>query len=163
MLCDVCHKNSATVHLTEIINGRIVEMHICQVCAQAKASELNKHLNISGFLGSLADMMGGFPKEDLLKCHSCGLSYKEFKEKGRLGCGNCYTAFRRLLLPLLKKVHSAVQHTGKIPLHLDKKISSRLKIKDLHERLQRAIQLEEYEEAAKLRDQIKGLEKKKTI
>ena len=163
MLCDICHKNNATVHLTEIINERVVEMHICQACAQSKANELNKHLNISGFLGSLADMIGSPSRESPLKCSSCGLSYEEFKKKGRLGCGNCYVAFRKLLLPLLKKVHSATQHTGKIPVHIDKKVSRQLKIKDLQKRLQRAIQLEEYEEAAKLRDQIKGLEKKKTI
>ncbi|MFH1519669.1 MAG: UvrB/UvrC motif-containing protein [Candidatus Omnitrophota bacterium] len=161
MLCDVCHKNSATVHLTEIIDERIVEMHICQACAQTKANELNKHLNISGFLGSLADMVGDSPQEGLLKCPDCGLSYEDFKAKGRLGCESCYTTFRKLLLPLLKKVHSATQHTGKVPSRLDKKVSSQLKIKDLYARLKQAIQLEEYEEAAKLRDKIKESEKKK--
>ncbi len=162
MVCDICHKNNATVHLTEIINDKVVEMHICQVCAQAKANELDKHLNISGFLGSLADMVGGLPQERrLLRCPSCGLSYEDFKKKGRLGCGKCYETFRRFLLPLLKKIHSATTHTGKAPTSLDKKASSQLKVAELHQRLRRAIQLEEYEEAAKLRDKIKGLEKKK--
>ena len=162
MVCDVCHKNNATVHLTEIINGKVVEMHICQICAQVKADELNKHLNISGFLGGLADMVGSLPQESrLLKCPSCGFSYEDFKKKGRLGCGKCYETFRRSLLPLLKKIHSATTHTGKTPAGLDKKVSSRLKVAELHQRLRKAIQLEEYEEAAKLRDQIKELEKAK--
>jgi len=160
MICDICHKNNATVHLTEIINDKVVEMHICQVCAQEKASELNKHLNISGFLGSLADMVGGLPQERrLLKCPSCGFSYGDFKKKGRLGCGKCYETFHGLLLPLLKKIHSATTHTGKAPTSLDKRASGQMKVNDLHQRLRRAIQLEEYEEAAKLRDQIKELEK----
>lgn len=163
MFCDICQKNNATVHLTEIINDKVVEMHICQVCAQVKTDELNKHLNISGFLGSLADMVGEFPQERVLKCPSCGLSYDDFKKKGRLGCGKCYETFRRLLLPLLKKIHSATRHTGKAPLHLEKRASSQLKTKELHQHLQRAIQLEEYEEAAKLRDQIKELERKKGV
>ena len=161
MVCDVCHKNNATVHLTEIINDKVVEMHICQFCAQAKADELNKHLNISGFLGSLADMVGGLPQERrLLRCPSCGLSYEDFKKKGRLGCGKCYETFRRSLLPLLKKIHSATTHVGKTPASLEKRASSQLKTEELYQRLRRTIQLEEYEEAAKLRDQIKELEKK---
>lgn len=161
MLCDICHENNATVHLTEIINERVVEMHICQACAQSKANELNKHLNIPGFLGSLADMVGSPIKKSLLKCSFCGLSYEEFKEKGRLGCGNCYLTFRKLLLPLLKRVHGATQHTGKTPGHIDKKVSRQTKINDLQAHLKRAIQSEEYEEAAKIRDQIKELESKK--
>lgn len=162
MVCDICNKTNATVHLTEIINDKVVEMHICQVCAQAKTNELNKHLNISGFLGSLADMVGSLPSErGLLRCPSCGLSYEDFKKTGRLGCGKCYETFRRFLLPLLKKIHSATTHTGKAPVSLDKKVSGQLKVAELHQRLRRAIQLEEYEEAAKLRDQIKELGKKR--
>lgn len=160
MLCDICHKNIATVHLTEIINDKVVEMHICQACAQTKANELNEHLNISGFLGGLADMVGGLPQERRsLRCPSCGLSYEEFKEKGRLGCEKCYETFRRFLLPLLKKIHSSIVHTGKSPVSLDKKTSGKPRITELHQRLKKAIQLEEYEEAARLRDQIKELEK----
>lgn len=162
MICDVCHKNNATVHLTEIINDKVVEMHICQFCAQVKADELNKHLNISGFLGSLADMVGDWPRQRrLLKCPACGFSYEDFKKKGRLGCGKCYETFRQAILPLLKKIHSATTHTGKTPTSLDKKVYSKTPASDLHQRLRRAIELEEYEEAAKLRDQIKALEKKK--
>jgi len=162
MVCDACHKNNATVHLTEIINDKVVEMHICQVCAQAKTDELNKHLNISGFLGSFADIVGDRPQgRRLLKCSSCGFCYEDFKKKGRLGCGKCYETFRRLLLPLLKKIHSSVTHTGKTPASLDKKASSQLEASELYQRLGRAIELEEYEEAAKLRDQIKELEKPK--
>ncbi len=164
MICDVCNKNNATVHLTEIINDKVVELHICQICAQAKADQLNKHLNISGFLGSLSDMVGNLPvQHQLTKCPSCGFKYEDFKKKGRLGCGKCYETFRELLLPLLKKIHSATTHVGKVPAGLDKKTfaSSKLKIGELHQSLRRAIQLEEYEEAAKLRDQIKELEKKR--
>ena len=162
MLCDICHKNNATVHLTEIINDKVVEMHICQVCAKIKANQLNKHLNISGFLGSLADVVGGLPQErGLLRCPSCGLNYEDFKKTGRLGCGKCYETFHRFLLPLLKKIHSSINHNGKVPTCLEKKVTSQSKIDGLNQRLRRAIQLEEYEEAAKLRDQIKVLEKNK--
>jgi len=163
MICDICNKNNATVHLTEIINDKVVELHICQVCAQAKANQLNKHLNISGFLGSFLDMAGELSlQQRITKCPSCGFEYEDFKKKGRLGCGKCYEAFRELLLPLIKKIHNATNHVGKIPTGLENKTphSNQLKIIELHRSLSRAIQLEEYEEAAKLRDQITELEKK---
>lgn len=164
MLCDICHKNSATVHLTEIINDKIIEMHICQACAKSKTEELNEQLNMSDFLGGLVGVGEAKKEERLLKCSSCRLSYSEFKKKGKLGCNYCYVTFRRQLLSLLKKIHGSVRHIGKCPLHIDKKMPIEAKIKEVHERLERAIQLEEYEEAAGLRDEIKRLKRnKKTI
>jgi protein arginine kinase activator len=160
MLCEICHKNNATVHLTEIINGKVVEMHICQFCAQAKTDQLNKNLDISGFLSSLAEMTGDFSQGEVLRCPFCGLTYAGFKKKGRLGCEKCYVTFRRQLLPLLKKIHSSTSHTGKIPASRGKEAFGPVKLKELQERLRQAIQREEYEEAAKLRDRIKEIEKK---
>jgi protein arginine kinase activator len=160
MLCDICHKNIATIHLTEIVNERVVEMHTCQNCARSKAQELDEQFSISDFVGGLAGIGEAKKKEQALKCSSCALSYSEFKKKGRLGCANCYVAFRQQLLPLLKKIHSATRHTGKIPLNLEKKVIAVSRLNDLHEQLARAIKIEEYEEAARLRDEIKKLGKK---
>ncbi|MCQ9204807.1 MAG: UvrB/UvrC motif-containing protein [Omnitrophica bacterium] len=160
MLCDVCHKNIATVHLTEIINEKVVEMHVCQTCAQSKASELNEQLNISDFLGGLAAMGEFKAQKQLPKCSACGFDYGDFKKKGRLGCGRCYVTFRQQLLPFLKRIHGLIKHTGKAPFQIDREMSVQVKLKELRKRLERAIQLEEYEEAARLRDEIKKLEKK---
>ena len=160
MLCDICHKNIATVHLTEIVNDKVVEMHICQSCAKLKAEELKDHLDISDFLGGLVGAQSPQEKQKVsLRCTMCGLTYAEFKKKGRLGCGNCYKTFRVQLLPLLKKIHSSTQHAGKSPVPVEKKVSRETKKRDLRRRLQRAIQLEEYEEAAQLRDEIKKIER----
>ena len=163
MLCDVCNKNIATIHLTEIVNEKVVEMHICQSCAKAKAHELNEQFNISDFVGGLADIGISKKEEPTVKCPSCGFSYGDFKKNGRLGCGRCYVTFREQLLPLLKKIHSSTRHKGKTPLHVDKKTSLENKLKDLRRHLERAIQLEEYEEAAQLRDEIKNLSKAKNV
>ena len=162
MICDICHKDAATVHLTEIINDKVVEMHICQECAQSKAQEINEQLSITDFLGGLLDVDKRRTKEQVLKCPYCGLSYDEFKKKGRLGCGRCYRAFKHLLMPLLKKIHSATCHSGKNPSATTaKKVApSQLKIEQLQKALERAVELEEYEEAARLRDQIKERIKK---
>jgi protein arginine kinase activator len=162
MLCDICHKNIATVHLTEIIEDKIVEMHICQKCAQTKAEELKEQLSISDLLGGLVEMEREKRREYMsLQCNCCGLSYEEFRKKGRLGCRMCYITFKQQLLPLLKKIHGATRHTGKSPLVFGKKISFEDRLKELKERLERAIKLEEYEEAARIRDQIRELEKKR--
>ncbi len=161
MLCDICHKNIATIHLTEVVNEKVVEMHACQACARSKAKELHEQFSVSDLVGGLAGIGEAKKKEQTLKCSSCGLNYTEFKKKGRLGCANCYIAFRQQLLPLLKKIHSATRHTGKIPLGLEKKAVAFNRLNDLHEQLARAIKLEEYEEAARLRDEIKKLNKNK--
>jgi protein arginine kinase activator len=160
MLCDVCHKNIATVHLTEIVDDKVVEMHICQKCAQLKAEELKEQLSIADLLGGLVDMEGEIKEKVILKCSCCGLSYEEFKKKGRLGCRDCYITFKQRLLTLLKRIHGATRHTGKVPLIVDEAVSCESKLRDLREKLLRSIKLEEYERAARLRDEIKKLEKK---
>jgi len=156
MLCDICHKNIATVHLTEIIDNKIVELHICQRCARAKADEIKQQLNISDFLSGLVEER----KEHLKRCPQCGLSFQEFRKKGRLGCSMCYVAFKAELLPLLKKIHGSTHHNGKMPPKIEEKVLIDRKIRELRERLNRAIQLEEYEEAALLRDKLKEWEAK---
>ena len=148
MVCDICQKNSATVHLTEIVNDKVVEMHICQACASLKAEELNGQFNISDFLGGLAGAEGLRANKPALKCKSCGFSYEEFKKKGRLGCSRCYSVFKQQLLPLLKKIHSSARHVGKIPGKARPGVSLELDVEELRNRLSRAIKLEEYEEAA---------------
>ena len=160
MLCNICNKNKATVHLTEIVNDKVVELHICQVCAQFKTEELSEQMNMSDFLGGLAGDSEGHEEVYSLKCPSCGLLYGEFKKKGRLGCGECYSFFRKQLLPLLKNIHSSIKHVGKTPKAVDKTKAVKATIKELKENLDKAINLEEYEEAAMLRDKIKELEGK---
>jgi protein arginine kinase activator len=160
MLCDICHKNIATVHLTEIINDKVVEMHICQKCAKEKADQIQEQLSIFDLLGGLVELEEKREKA-VLRCPGCGLTYEEFKKKGRLGCANCYLTFKEKLFPLLKKIHGATRHIGKSPLSLKRRISLEERLRELRERLERAVRLEEYEEAARIRDQIRELEKKK--
>lgn len=157
MLCDLCHKNSATVHLTEVVNDKVVEMHICQSCAKLKTQDFKEQFNIADLLGGLVDTVGVRKEDTLLKCNSCGMTYADFKKKGRLGCAGCYTTFKTQLVPLFKKIHSSIHHEGKSPIKAGTNLSRELKLKDLKERLERAIKLEEYEEAARLRDEMKKI------
>lgn len=160
MLCNVCNKKVATVHLTEIVDEKIVELHVCQDCAQSKDSLLKGHFDLASFLDAFAD-------EDANKegpqavCSHCGLSYHEFKKKSRLGCVDCYRVFRRFLLPLLKRIHGSDKHQGKTPKSCQAAPVS-FKAEELKNELKRAVELEEYEKAASLRDQIKRLEEEQT-
>ena len=166
MVCDICGKSQATVHLTEIIDDKMTELHICEGCAQKKGAQMESHFGLADLLAGLADMGGQFTKtkkETKIKCPRCGLTYEDFKRIGRLGCGECYSAFKEALLPLLKRIHGSTQHYGKSPTKKTTKVTKAVKTRDelqeLKEKLQKAIQLEQFEEAVKLRDKIRELEK----
>jgi protein arginine kinase activator len=160
MLCDICHKNIATVHLTEIINDKVIEVHICQKCTKLKTEELKNQLSLSDFLSGLVEKEEVRRKPSLV-CPLCKLTFNEFRKKGRLGCSNCYKMFKEQLLPLFRKIHGSTQHVGKFPKSVEDRILIERKIGQLREMLARAIKLEEYEEAARLRDKIKQLENKR--
>jgi protein arginine kinase activator len=166
MVCDVCGKNPATVHLTEIIDEQMNELHLCEECARKKSLQMEQQFGLSDLLAGLANFdksQQGEEKESATKCPSCGLSYKDFKKIGRLGCGDCYGAFKKYLGPLLKRIHGANFHYGKCPAKVTPgKAGAKRKpdLQDLRCRLQKAIESEEYEEAARLRDQIREMQEK---
>lgn len=170
MLCDECGKLKATVHLTEIVNEQITKLNLCEVCAKQKGSDAEQHFGIADLLAALSDVEAGpqsvsGPAANRLKCAACGMAYDDFKKVGRLGCGECYNAFRVNLAPLLKRIHGAVQHMGKSPtpgLVKEQKNLSKLQddLNAAKQELQKAVKKEEFEEAAALRDKIKSLERK---
>jgi len=165
MVCDICGNNQATVHLTEIIDEKMTELHLCEECAQKKGAQMESHFGLADLLAGLADLGGQFTKtkkETKIKCPRCGLTYEDFKKVGRLGCGECYSAFKEALMPLLKRIHGSTQHYGKSPKKVTRLVKAKTDMQDLKTRLQKAIQLEEFEEAAKLRDKIRETEKKKS-
>ncbi len=169
MLCDECGKNKATVHLTEIINEQITKLNLCEGCAKQKGSDVEQHFGIADLLAALSDVEqepavpGAAPPKN--KCPQCGLTYEDFKKIGRLGCGECYGAFKVSLLPLLKRIHGSNQHGGKSPSPVamkEVKLSVKLaeELDAAKQDLLKAVKKEEFEEAATLRDKIKFLEKK---
>jgi protein arginine kinase activator len=97
----------------------------------------------------------------MIKCPSCGFTYQDFKKVGRFGCGECYEAFKKQLDPLLKRIHGSNRHVGKVPLTAGKAVKETTvlqSIKELKAQLEKAVQSEEFETAAKLRDKIRELE-----
>ena len=158
MNCDVCQDNPATVYLTQIVKGEMQKVNLCEACAKDKGVT-----DPTGF--ALADALLGIDSDpkmasstNVLACNSCGFSHAEFKKSGRFGCSECYKVFDSGLESLVKAMHKGTNHLGKIPsrYQVEKKYNDQ--ITDLKNRLMSAINEENFEEAAKLRDQIKMAE-----
>ena len=163
MLCQVCNKNTATVHYTKITNGEIEELHLCEECAvDNNEFEFDTTFSFHKLLTGLIDSIQGEPtKEEVYDttCPFCGLSYSEFKQTGNLGCPECYTTFKTKLYPLFKGIHGHDEHIGKIPKGANKTIVAKKEIGKLKEELEELVAKEAFEEAAVVRDKINELEK----
>ncbi len=163
MICNICGSQEATIHLTEIINNQMMEVHLCEACAQEKGTDFKTHFNLSDLVAGLADIQPAIKageKKSTAKCPECGMTYEEFGKTGRLGCGTCYQAFSKMLLPLIKRVQRSTQHVGKRPSKVAPESAAVLDLKLLQERLRKSVASEAFEEAAQLRDEIKTMEDK---
>ncbi|MCB1195117.1 UvrB/UvrC motif-containing protein [bacterium] len=163
MLCEICKKCEATIHYTEIVHNQMIKMHICEECAKSKGIGIQSPFSISDLLSGLAEVDQHVEKAHDPVCKGCGLSFSHFRQTGRLGCSECYATFKVPLESLLKTIHKAAHHTGKkyakdilnVP---EKAIEEEINL--LNIQLQNAVEKEQYEHAAQLRDQIKALKTK---
>ncbi|RJQ28848.1 MAG: hypothetical protein C4589_05720 [Peptococcaceae bacterium] len=168
MLCERCQQRPATIHLTEIINNHKSKIALCEVCAreiQAQSFGPLPPLSLPYFLAGLLGHGGNTePLEQSngteIKCESCGLSESQFVKRGLLGCGNCYRSFAEKLEPLLRRIQGKAEHVGKIPadsLKNDAWLKNEIAV--MRKKLQQAVQEEKYENAARIRDDIRRMEK----
>ena len=163
MVCQVCGKNPATVHFTEIHDNKMSEIHVCDRCAEERglqAGAKQGKFNIADLLATMADTMTSTDEERVgsVQCPRCGLLYSAFKETGRLGCAECYAAFQFQLRPLLRRIHGDTRHRGKVPARDGEGAVRSRQIQRLHDELQRAVEREDFERAAGIRDEVKRLE-----
>jgi protein arginine kinase activator len=161
MKCQFC-ENPATVHLTDIINKKKREMHLCESCAQKNQliSETKQELNIPALLHFLIQQTFGVASKDEANeviCPICGLKYAQFRTKGRFGCPGDYAIFHDSLVPLLERIHRNTKHIGKIPSRFRRARFEAEKL-ELQNQLKQAIAEERYEEAARLRDLVRARE-----
>jgi len=163
MKCDNCN-NPATVHLTEIKHGKKIEKHLCEQCAaQNEGLPVKAHTPINELLTNFVLAHSGLQKEPTgTTCENCGITWAEFRQNGLLGCEGDYTLFEKDLTPLIQRAHEgATHHVGKVPQRrggtgVPAKRSNDLA--RLRKELARAVEVEDYERAAKLRDQIRQAE-----
>jgi protein arginine kinase activator len=164
MQCQVCKKKEATIHLTEIIDGVRSEMHLCEQCAQEEGITVKSQLSINELLSGLLatqpsddELFGDTGQE--LACPHCGFTLAQFTKEAVLGCPYDYDVFEKSLLPLIEKAHDGkTVHRGKVPSKMPKDTKKQIKLTALRQQLDAAVQSEDYELAAKLRDEINQLE-----
>ncbi|HAW60182.1 MAG TPA: hypothetical protein DCW86_01760 [Actinobacteria bacterium] len=176
MLCDECHKNLATVHLTRIVGDETTELHLCEECTRKLAGEssLNFFFTFPKLLADVFDLEDPqsfaklfkeslFEGESALSCPTCGTTFSDIRESGKLGCGECYEVFKARLTPILERIHGSCQYAGKVPRRAAGQMKARIEIRTLRRRLEELVKKEEYEKAAEIRDRIKNLESKLTV
>ena len=153
MICNICGQNEATIHLTEILNNQMVEVHMCEVCAEQKGAEFKSHFDFNKLLASLGDLGSELQPERMTKlvCKECSMTYEEFGRTGRLGCAQCYQTFEKFLLPLIKRVQRDLHHVGKVPSKASGEVKETLELRELQDRLRKSVASETFEEAARAR------------
>ncbi|MDB6056046.1 MAG: mcsA [Verrucomicrobiales bacterium] len=162
MLCIVCKKSPAKVHLTQIVGEKMQKVDLCEECAKTKGVNDSADFTLADLLlglGAGKEIAQNAEGEDL-KCPVCGFTQADFKKAGRLGCSDCYQTFAEGLEGLLKSMHKGTKHVGKVPQALRQTKDMNDRLKNLQKKLDRAIVEEDFEDAARLRDEIKGLKEK---
>ncbi len=160
MLCQKCKKHTATVHLTEIVNNEKREKHLCEQCAAQEGITSGKVQEpINQLVAKFVLAQSEARELSQLTCPECGMTFLQFRNGGLLGCPNDYDVFRDALTGLLEKAHEGrLQHVGKIPGGRENKHKRQHELMTLRRELQDAVDLEDYERAAMLRDKIKEVE-----
>jgi protein arginine kinase activator len=165
MQCSLCKEKPATVHLTQIVGDKMQKLDLCDECAKAKGVNDPTHFpwgaDLMLGLGAAQDIeqaAGGLE----LKCPRCGFTQADFKKSGRLGCPECYQTFSDGLSGLLKTMHKGTRHVGKTPEALRASTESADRLKSLQKKLDKAVELEHFEEAAQLRDEIRQMSERST-
>ncbi len=185
MLCDNCRKREANVRYSENINGRKKEMNLCEECSKKLGisnMDFSMPIDFSSFLGEFLEdfttpefmAMPLFNEIKTLKCNSCGYTFEDIASTGKLGCGNCYSVFEERLDPIIRRIQGANHHVGRVGKIIDSKIEQKMAntattkkeesekentLENLQKKLKKAIKEERYEDAAKIRDEIKNIEK----
>lgn len=163
MLCHTCKERTATIHLTEITNGQRVETHLCQECAQQQGLAIKAQIPLNELLSTLLSTQkqaagagtaeAGLPNK---ACPDCGMTLVRFSKESLLGCANDYKVFEDELLPLIERSHNGKSwHCGKVPTHASDEEKKDIRLRHLQRELDAAIKNEDYETAARLRDEIK--------
>ncbi len=160
MLCERCGDNEAIIHLTQIENNQMNTSHLCEGCAADKGLDTvatTEHHPLSEFIAQVGK--GGEDSAATGPCPYCGMKLDEFKKLGRLGCPQCYVAFEPHLKGLLRRLHGGTQHLGKVYLPPDPTQAERVeRLAGLRRKLDKAVETEDFERAAQIRDMIRTLE-----
>jgi len=165
MVCSKCKKRLATIRISQLVNNKTAEVFLCQDCAKENALA-----GMQAMIGGISNMIPGLfthggdynkyivQKAEPATCSLCGKSFEEIQNDGKLGCAMCYSDFREKLRPIVERIYGSARHKGKCPSNIPVELKNAIEIDELKAMLSTAIELEEYEKAAEIRDSIKKLE-----
>ncbi len=151
--CRRCSK-PATLHITEIRKGEVQQLHLCEICAQKYLAQGNADEDEPSSSATVEDLEAA----DELACPHCGITFRQFRSQGRLGCPHDYEVFETELNQLLENIHDGTQHCGKVPQRTGEAHQDHFRLIKLRNELQVAVKEEAYEKAAALRDEIQQIE-----
>lgn len=157
MLCEKCGQNSATVYVKNNIYGNVNESRLCAQCANKNTAHwFGVSNNDFGLFNALSFGQLAPPayNAERKSCPLCGADFTQLVQSGKIGCCECYSAFKAELEPTVIKIHGRVRHTGKIPANLEPLISAKRKVEELNAKLKKVIEAQNFEEAALIRDEI---------
>jgi len=167
MLCQDCSQNESSVHLTQIVNNKKLMLNLCKECAEKRGFHSPfEHMPfplaelVTGMVGSSkgsSTAKGTKRSPKLKRCVGCGMSFEDFGKTGRLGCGKCYITIHDEMTELLRKVHGSPKHRGKGSVEPSELIRPVREERRLREELKKAVQDEDFERAANIRDQIRAI------
>jgi protein arginine kinase activator len=164
MLCDICKQNVASVHLTQMVEGKTKKVDLCEACSKEKGVDDPTGFSLADLLlglGAAQEVEQALPSGEA-KCPRCGFTHSDFKKTGRLGCAECYKTFAEGLDGLLKNMHKGTKHVGKSPVSFKATLDLSDKLQSLQNKLDKAVTEENFETAAQLRDEINLVKSKIT-
>lgn len=153
MLCEECGERQAEVLVTTVVGGESVTRHLCRECLKKYQAG-----DLQAVLAAVLALMTQKEKQPEITCPHCGMAFSEFEKSGMLGCAECYQAFRSQLTPLITKVQGRAQHAGRRPRLSEEEQERQQKIEALRTQMEAAVAVENFEEAARLRDEIRAME-----
>ncbi len=178
MKCQICKKNDARIVFTQIVNNEKMVLHICPECAREKGLSIEIDISPAAHDShSVEKLLKGFTSQnDLpedegeqggdypdLTCETCGLTFRDFKKEGLFGCDSCHVTFSDYLEDILRQIHGTAVHDSEPPKTDENVVGARHELKRLREKLKHCVEIENYEEAAEIRDRIAEIQKEKDI
>lgn len=163
MLCDNCKERDAVIYVKKIVDKGPIELNLCEKCAADKGYETTvsapKHPLVEFLMPAQKQLIAAGGSGDSVRCAFCSSTLRDFSTTGRLGCARCYSAFETSLRDLLRRVHGSSRHVGrKYQAPELRPAPGGSVLNELRDRLRRAVESEQFELAAELRDRIKVIE-----
>ena len=155
MQCDSCGESEATIHLTQMVNGMVKKLHLCEDCAEQSGINIDGAMSLSDVLFGMGAPQESEPQGQEKACRNCGMTRSDFKKTSRFGCPSCYDTFAEELAPMLAAMHKGTQHAGKVPASEMRENRLTPEIEAMQKQLDEAVAAERYEDAARLRDLIR--------